>query len=479
MRTLPPPAIGLRVYALIPFLALLALIALLGVRAQTVARGHFEEIGALVNHDMKAQALLLRMETLALSRELAHRKLRITRDRAYTNLVSHYQASLRTAREELQSTLEQAYPDLAHARLVTTADIRALRQGLDERRGDKLRHARDAAQGLSRLILSALLLSVGVMVWLLYLFVRGLIDPLTALKEATRRIRNGELSFRLPAPRGVAELQELSRSFNSMAERLEVLDSAKHEFLATVSHEIKNPLAALKEGMSLLATQGDSLPPPTRAKAFSACLIAAKRLETMINNLLHHSKMESGLYAFDFTRKNLASTVETAIEEVRPIADKKSMTLRYSGPAELPAAFNWDGMVQVFENLLINAVKYGHESSEIEVTAGYLASPSETLPRIEVAVINTGKKLDEAEMPKLFDRFFRGSNSGAAAGLGLGLHVVKRVVEAHHGEVSASCADGRTRIAITIPGQYEAVAESDPFPNPPGELHAPPSTLSH
>jgi signal transduction histidine kinase len=431
---------------------------LLGTKAYSVARTHFDELSELANHDMKAQGLLVRMENLTSQRDQAQRKYRITRDREYRDLAAHYGELLQEASGSLQETLASTDPELQfHG---SQASLDQLRDQFRIRRDQKLNHAHSAALGLLRLILFALILSGVVTAWLLTLFYRGLLDPLAKLKGATSRLRNGELSFRLKNDHGVTELRELAESFNQMAERLEHLDNAKKEFLATVSHEIKNPLAALKEGMALIANQGDTMLPQARSKAYSACLIASKRLESMINNLLHHSSMEMGLFDFDLTPKDLASAVHTAMEEVRPLAQKKGMSIEFKGDKEILAAFNWDGMVQVFENLLLNAIKYGNENTTIEVLASMKQRPIEKaeLPHLELAVVNDGARIPEADLAQVFDRFYRGSNSKLQQGMGLGLHVVKRIVEAHHGGISAASDAGKTRFQLWIPGRYETEA---------------------
>jgi signal transduction histidine kinase len=438
--------------------SLLCLVVLLGTKAYSVARTHFAELSELANHDMKAQGLLVRMEGLTTQRDQARRKYRITHDSEYLDLATHYDQLLQEAAGSLQANLASSDPELSFHD--TIESVHELRSQLEARREQKLSHSHEAAQGLLRLILLALILSGVVTAWLLTLFYRGLLDPLKQLEDATARIRGGDLAFRLREGHGVTELRELADSFNQMAERLEHLDAAKKEFLATVSHEIKNPLAALKEGMNLLASQGDTMLPNAR----SACLIAAKRLESMINNLLHHSRMEMGLFEFDLTPKDLASAIHTAMEEVRPLAQKKSMAIEYKGDAEILAAFNWSGMVQVFENLLLNAIKYGNEGSVIEVharlaprKAGDDFSKGE-LPHLELAVVNDGARIPDQDLSQVFDRFYRGPNSAQQQGMGLGLHVVKKIVEAHHGGITAASEAGKTRFQLWIPGRYETEA---------------------
>ncbi|MGK5083811.1 ATP-binding protein [Bdellovibrionota bacterium FG-1] len=449
---------GLRFQALIISFSLLLLVTLLGIRAYSVARGHFDELSELVHHDLQAQGLLVQMENSSSALDLALRKFAITRDSQYLKLATTVQKDL----TQLASSLRQALAIGGQDFQIdpSASGIHKLRDWLEQRREAKLNHAHAAALGLLRLILVAVLLSGIITAWIFTLFYRGLLDPLAQLKDATYRIRSGELAYRLRTQSGVAELQELAESFNLMAERLEQLDQAKTDFLATISHEIKNPLAALKEGINLLASQGDTMAPQAKAKAFSVCLIAAKRLESMINNLLHHSQMETGLFSFDLKLKDIGSAIHTAIDEVRPLAQKKGMTIHYQGNPSIQAAFNWDGLVQVFENLLLNAVKYGNENTTIQIQVQQKERRLEhaELPHLELAVINEGRTISDTDLSRIFERFYRGSNSTLQQGMGLGLHVVKRIIEAHHGKIYAASEAGKTRFEFWIPSRYETEA---------------------
>jgi hypothetical protein len=222
--------VGLRKQALAVCATLLILIGLLGTRAYSVAKTQYREISDLVNHDLKAEGLLVRMESQATLRDQAQRKLRITRDRAYGQLVGHHSVALTTTALALEQTLFPTHPELAAEvkKLTAPSDMSQMRAQLHDKRAAKLKRASVAASSLLGWILSALFLTIGVTAWVIYLFYRGLIDP----------------------------------------------------------------LAKLKEGLNLLATQGENLSPESRSKGFAACLIASKRLEFMINNMLHHSKEE-------------------------------------------------------------------------------------------------------------------------------------------------------------------------------------------
>lgn len=453
---------GLRAHAAIVALCMVFLISLLGARAYLIARVHFREIRDLAERDLAAQSLLVKMEALTQAKAQAQRKYLYTQDRAYAQLAVREGTALTRQRETLRELIGQQHPEVMKMKLQTSSEIRNLQQTLDQERQSKLARADTAALGLLRLILFAFILSIGIAVWLLALFYRGLLNPLQQLKEATARITTGDLASRITHRQGVAELASLSESFNQMAERLEELERSKGEFLAMVSHEFKNPLTALKEGLTLLSSRSESLAPQSREKAFAACLIASKRLESMMNNLLRHARLESGFFDFDLALKDLSGAIRTAVEEVEPLAAKKGMSIRYVGPKELFASFNWDGIIHALENLLLNAIKYGTEKTNIDVAVAESAVNSNPdVPGahgIEISILNSGRQMATMELSRIFDRFYRGTNSQNQQGLGLGLHVVKRIVEAHHGKIAVSSENGKTEFKILIPGQYENLA---------------------
>lgn len=402
------PAVSLRTQAWLISAALLVLTAILGAKAYSVAHTHYQEMSELVNYDLSIQSLM---------------------------------------------------------------NEDSLRRPLEVFREEKLNQAHETALGLFRLILWAMLISAAVTAWLFYLFFRGLVRPMNTLKDATQRVGSGELSCRISTHSGLQELRDLARSFNSMAEKLQKLDQAKTEFLATISHEIKNPLAALKEGLNLLSTRNETLSPAARAKGFAACLIASKRLESMINNLLQNSRMEAGFFRQDMRFKDLHLAVQTAMDEVRPMAEKRQIRFEFLPESQsMMATFSSDGMIQVFENLFLNAIKYGLENSVIDVKASRTRRPAqnkgEPIPQVLIEISNTGPTIDDSELKRIFERFYRGSNLGnpssgtlIPSGMGLGLHVVKTIIEAHHGEISVASAKGRTTFRIFLPVGVEPELE--------------------
>jgi signal transduction histidine kinase len=473
----------LRTHAFVICFAMIALVGVLGIRAYSIAKVHSEEVRELVEGDAEAQGLILRMESAQAARDVAIKKLKITGTFAYERLAFESGRDLEQMKVSLEQVLQRSYPDLSvvpsSGEVSENSDatnLESLKQELERRRQLRLARARTEAQGLLRLIIVGVLLSGGISLWLLGFLYRSLIRPVAALKEATQKIRSGDLSCRIPqgtAESGAREFRELSASFNAMAEKLEQLDDAKSEFLATISHEFKNPLAALKEGLGLLSGRNEFLSPESRAKTFAACIIASKRLESMMMNLLCHSRMESGLYQFDLSRKDFVSAIYVAMDEIAPVAAKKSMSVSYRGLPKLLGAFNWDGVIQVMENLILNAIKYGREGTEVGVFTE-MRTDLDEIPLFEIRVSNVserGDELAEGDLESLFDRFYRGGNSSQKQGLGLGLHVVKRIVQAHHGNVSVDRLGDRTEFKVHIPIRHEGpVGEMQVQPSLPPQL---------
>jgi nitrate/nitrite-specific signal transduction histidine kinase len=230
-------SIGLKGHAVLISVALISLTGLLGVRAYSVARAHFLESKELVEREAPAQTLIFKIQSIQAALQRADKKFEITEDPVYTQLVASYKRSLQDAEQELVRICPELNGD--HDL------VQSFQEKIASGREQRVVHARDAAAGLLRMIAGAVVLSVLITAWLILLLYRGLMDPLENLSRATSRIKSGDLSSRVES-HGITELQDLATSFNSMAERLESLDQAKHDFLALISHELKNPIAALK-----------------------------------------------------------------------------------------------------------------------------------------------------------------------------------------------------------------------------------------
>jgi signal transduction histidine kinase len=282
--------------------------------------------------------------------------------------------------------------------------------------------------------------------------------PLRRLGEATRRLGAGDLSGRVPGAElesSYAEVADLARQFNVMAERLEESvelirrdRDRSRDFLADVSHELRTPLAALQMNTELLQGRAGS-DPATRAEFLTTSRGQLDRLDWLAHNLLELSKLESGLLQLDLRPDDLRSTLESAFEQAEPAARRRGVAMELRLPSD-PVRVRHDPqrIGQVAANLLGNAIKFTPSGGSVVLAL----EPHRDGARLEVR--DTGVGIDASEIPHVFERFYRGSRAHEArgSGSGLGLAIVKSIVDMHGGRVAVESRVGAgTTFTVILP----------------------------
>jgi signal transduction histidine kinase len=294
--------------------------------------------------------------------------------------------------------------------------------------------------------------------------------PLTRLTEASRRLAEGDLSSRVTSDEvvsGTLELADLSRQFNTMADRLEESveiirrdRDRSRDFLADVSHELRTPIAAMRTFIELL--QGPAgTDPAARTEFLDSSATQLDRLDWLAQNLLELSKLDSGLVLLDLRPDDVRGTIESAVEHHLAAAERKGIRVTVTLP-DRPLRLHHDPprVGQIVTNLVGNAVKFTPRGGEIRVSARGEADGGAW---IEVA--DTGVGIDPGELPRIFDRFYRGSEAMEARGTGsgLGLAIVKSIVDMHHGTIAVESRLGRgTRFLVTLPRDPRETADVEP-----------------
>jgi signal transduction histidine kinase len=316
----------------------------------------------------------------------------------------------------------------------------------------------------------ALILAVLVASFLAHRFA----TPLTRLTAATRRLAGGDFSSRVALDEittGTLEIRSVTRQFNVMAARLEESVEVirrdrdrSRDFLADVSHELRTPIAAMRTFVELLqGPAGDD--PAARAEFLESSAGQLDRLDWLAQNLLELSKLDSGLVLLELRPDDLRGTIESAVEQQLASAERRGVRLVTQLP-DRPLRFQHDSprVGQVVANLVGNAIKFTPRGGEVHVMARAEADGG---ARIEV--VDSGIGIKEAELPLIFDRFYRGSQSNEArgSGSGLGLSIVKSIVDMHHGTIAVESAVGRgTRFVVTFPRDpRDAVDVAPPEPD--------------
>jgi signal transduction histidine kinase len=326
------------------------------------------------------------------------------------------------------------------------------------------------AQATSLLVVLALA-AIGLAAIVAMVLARRFTTPIRRLTEAARGLAEGDLTRRVevePASAGSAELAALARQFNTMADRLEESVAIirrdrdrSRDFLADVSHELRTPIAALRMFVELLQEQAGT-DPDARREFLDASAVQLERLDWLAQNLLELSKLESGLVLLDLRPDDLRAAVESAVEQAEPSAQRRGIALRLTMP-DAPVRIRHDPqrIGQVIANLVGNALKFTPRGGS--VTVDVRPEPEGA----EIAVVDTGVGIDAAELPRIFERFYRGSqaNEARGSGSGLGLAIVKSIVDMHRGRIEVdSRVGGGTTFRVTLPHdprELEGAAAAD------------------
>lgn len=288
-----------------------------------------------------------------------------------------------------------------------------------------------------------------------FVLAERLTKPISRLTGAARELSEGKLDVRVRPPTGSPEMSELTAAFNAMAERLqqsiEFISRDRdrgRDFLADVSHELRTPIAALRTFNELLS-DGATLDPDTRREFLDQSRQQIERLDWLATNLLELSKLDSGLVLLDLRPDDLRAVIESAVQQAQPAAERKGVELGVELPSEaVRQRHDPQRMGQVLGNLIGNAIKFTPADGRVEVEL------EPTAEGAQVTVSDTGLGIDPSELPYVFDRFYRGTKASEsrAAGSGLGLSIVRSVVEMHNGRVEISSAPGKgTRVVVNLP----------------------------
>jgi len=277
------------------------------------------------------------------------------------------------------------------------------------------------------------------------------LGPIREIIAAVRAIiQTGNFGGRVPDPRTQDEINELVTLFNRMLERSESLIGAMRDSLDNVAHDLRTPLTRLQTGAQL-ALQQDN--PAQIKEALGEAVEEAERLNAMLATIMDISEIEAGAIKLDVTRFPLKPIVDMMLELYDEVAQDKQITLTASvDPAGIIAA-DRNRLQLLLGNLVDNAVKYTPHGGRIEIGAEFLISET------RLTVRDNGIGIDAADLPRIWDRLYRGDKSRSQRGLGLGLSLVRAFVEAHGGKAIVTSDPGHGSLfTVTFPNKPETLA---------------------
>ncbi|MBA2701388.1 MAG: HAMP domain-containing protein [Chloroflexi bacterium] len=310
--------------------------------------------------------------------------------------------------------------------------------------GDSADHAREMYDSsVTVVVIAAAVVAVLASVGLAVFLARMLARPLAEVGRAARRIADGDYAARVPRD-GPEELTSLADSFNQMALSLERQEQMRRDFIANAAHELRTPLTNLQGYLEALR---DGVITADRA-TYESLHEEADRLVRLSRSLDALAEGDAGDIPQAAREVDLVAAVQTALELAAPAIERAGLHLASELPASLPARADSDRLAQVLANLLSNAIRYTAIGGTITVRAE--RRPGDHL----VSVANTGEGIPPEDLDRVFERFYRveKSRDRAHGGAGIGLAIVKQLVESSGGRVGAESGDGLTRFWFSLPG---------------------------
>lgn len=289
------------------------------------------------------------------------------------------------------------------------------------------------AHVVGMLVSLAMVTGAGLTFWMLR---RDLYGPLESVRQALLRFRPGTPLQRAPAT-GVREIRDIASAFNETASRLERQRELQLGFLAGVAHDLRNPLQALRAATATVRP-GHPLPPEQKLRErFSLVSRQVDRLTRMVEDLLDTSRIEAGQLSLNRDEHDLLELVRESVELHRPVSDAHPFVTSWP-QGTLRVRCDGARIAQVLNNLLSNAIKYSPGGGTVRVEAG------STADGVWVAVSDSGVGVDASERESIFEPFRRGATHRAnIPGVGLGLSVSRRILDAHGGSIQVDSEPGR------------------------------------
>lgn len=276
-----------------------------------------------------------------------------------------------------------------------------------------------------------------------WLIITRALRPVEKISAAAMQISSGDLSRRINVAETESELDQLAVVLNSTFARLEAAFGRQKQFTADAAHELRTPVSVmLTHTQNGLASECAC---EEHREAFEACQRAARRMKKLISTLLALARLDDGRERARLLKFDLARTVRECVDLLQPLADEQHVRLTATLPP-LEITGDAEQIAQVVTNLVVNALQYNRPGGQVCLQLARQGGAA------VLAVSDTGVGIPAADLPRVFERFYRADQSRSAGGLGLGLAISRAIVEAHHGRIEVTSQENAgTTFTVTLP----------------------------
>ncbi len=297
---------------------------------------------------------------------------------------------------------------------------------------------------MNRILWSCCAMIMLISIPIIFINSRRISKPIEQVEKAARSIAKGEMISAVQVP-SKDEIGMLAHSFNNMKDQLEINDKIRREFIANVSHELRTPLTSI--GGFVQAMLDGIITVENSREYLKIIRGETNRLVNLTSELLDITKIQSGVMKLNIEEILLYEVVAESILILREKADSKGITISILVDKKLRVSMDRERLMQIFINILSNAVRYSEIGGQIDITA------KEKKHLVEITVADTGIGISEKDLPFIFDKFYQSKNHliSEKESSGLGLSIVKNLVVLSGGNITAKSKKGEgTQICFTV-----------------------------
>ncbi len=315
-----------------------------------------------------------------------------------------------------------------------TASARAILYG-NEHVGSVFVCASPSEMPLQQVMIKTIVLaSIWVMLAALitvYLITERITRPLGKISAAVKRFADGDYTVRIPA-RGSTEIADLARAFNGMADSIEASEKMRNTFMANVSHDLRTPMTTISGFIDSILCGAIKL--EEQEKYLSLIASETRRLSRLVAELLDLSRLQAGDRKFNMQPFDVCEMSRQILISFEQKIDGKHLDVNFVCDEDnMIAVADRDAIYQVLYNICDNAVKFSREGGRLELKITYEGE------KLRVSVYDEGEGIAEEDLPYVFERFYKADKSRGLdkTGVGLGMFIVKTIIDAHHETIAA------------------------------------------